>query len=1041
MEKLTQQNVGDRKYPERNGNYYEKHKTNDDTKTEAYEANTKRTRKLIHPLEHGVLKKGYNSQSGRASKASTIETPRRRPDERTRDWNLVWELWKAILFELVWSSLILVSVLVRALGKVSEWISPLKENSFLSRDQEKTRKRRKLKKRIRAPLMDHPFQEDHQDSRRSHKRWRSEDIADQTERGPIDSPAKKKLSREPETTSEEDTPIRSTPTDTPTAEPTAPFTMASMQPIRFPMPMPGSEGTPCFSGYNVTEFIERFEDICEEYAVTDKKGKLPKYCDTTHREIVKALPEFEDKAKTWEELVDALKVEFRSDDRHQTTYSISFLSEFVRLQRDNQHLKDYCRQYSSISRFLVDKKVLSEVDQGRLFLLGLPQKCRERTLARHSVDDAKPETYQKFTEFRRTVLEFAQVNRTNQALELQREPTVEYKKEIRELAQEHNQTIKASDDMKKFPPIVPAGIPLVEKAQLDALVQEMENLKIYMSKMGNRRDNDDSMLYPYARTDPKHQEDDPHSNIHTFNVNPLTNVREERCFYCWDTAMGTGVKHLMRDCPDYLRDLAAGVCHINYDRRLCLGPRNSNNRPVNMNWNRCWGEQIRLLTAGTEFDINPHHRPQNSAPVYPQSQTTGPSAGPGVLVPPSGFLSPTQERLAPSGTAPRGPEAPNLVLQGQTLSLFGDNVDRGQFPDDDPHGELLNVNAAAISRSKGGSSPGVFHNPSKITKERLNKEKRYATTRRSLRAANKESGTMRNEDDEEDHDEDADSEETADEEMEKVPLKAKATSRVRKNARFIDEYETLERQVEAFGRLMECNVSMPLKDLVAFKSLPQILNKRRPFVPPTGGDDYQVQDVGVNVQTVGGANVVHNLAEAAAAFDLKTYSGKNESNSLNIMSIQNIAPDTSNVPSLAMHTPKVEVSINSKASARATLDSGAEVNVMSKKLADRAELAIETKKNLVFQGISPGKVFFLGACRRVKVSVGGSVNYVDFLVLDSGTTDLLLGMPYFVETNLNFQYDSDGAVRANLKSGDRRRNVTVTVAGDPIKVAETDSEN
>jgi hypothetical protein len=159
------------------------------------------------------------------------------------------------------------------------------------------------------------------------------------------------------------------------------------------------------------------------------------------------------------------------------------------------------------------------------------------------------------------------------------------------------------------------------------------------------------------------------------------------------------------------------------------------------------------------------------------------------------------------------------------------------------------------------------------------------------------------------------------------------------------------------------------------------------------------------------------------------------------MSLHAIAPDTSNVSSLAMHTPKMEVIIHDKMRVHATLDSGAEVNVMSKKLADKYNLAIETKKNLVFQGISPGKVFFLSACRRVKVVIGGSINFVNFLVINSGTTNLLLGIPYFIETELIFLYESEGVVKAKLRSGNRKRIVTVTVTGDPILVEGDKSEN
>jgi hypothetical protein len=66
------------------------------------------------------------------------------------------------------------------------------------------------------------------------------------------------------------------------------------------------------------------------------------------------------------------------------------------------------------------------------------------------------------------------------------------------------------------------------------------------------------------------------------------------------------------------------------------------------------------------------------------------------------------------------------------------------------------------------------------------------------------------------------------------------------------------------------------------------------------------------------------------------------------MSLYAITPDTSNVPSPAIYTLKIKVIIYNKIRIRATLDNGAKVNVMSKKLVDKYNLAIKTKKNLVF---------------------------------------------------------------------------------------------
>jgi hypothetical protein len=322
------------------------------------------------------------------------------------------------------------------------------------------------------------------------------------------------------------------------------------------------------------------------------------------------------------------------------------------------------------------------------------------------------------------------------------------------------------------------------------------------------------------------------------------------------------------------------------------------------------------------------------------------------------------------------------------------------------------VNAATVDKRKGKAVG--FSNTSKIakaTKDRLGKEQRYASTCKGLRYRTQESGTVisdNSEDEGDQHGAVIDAEASDNEEMREAPPEPKPSPKPRR-VKFIDRFDTETGRNEAYSRLMETLVTLPLKDLVVFRgSLPQILSRRVPFVPKTGGDDYQVQDI-LNVGSVGELQVLTNCLDAAAAFGLDPSTTLTETE-LRVMSIQDVAPEVSNVPSMAMYTPKMEVVLNGKTYAQATLDTGAEVNVMSKQLANRAKLPIETKKNLVFQGISPGKVSFVGACKRVAVMVTDSINYVDFLVLDTGTTDLLLGMPYFIETQLSFIYEADGAI-------------------------------
>jgi len=66
------------------------------------------------------------------------------------------------------------------------------------------------------------------------------------------------------------------------------------------------------------------------------------------------------------------------------------------------------------------------------------------------------------------------------------------------------------------------------------------------------------------------------------------------------------------------------------------------------------------------------------------------------------------------------------------------------------------------------------------------------------------------------------------------------------------------------------------------------------------------------------------------------------------MSLYTITLDTSNISSLAIYILKIEVIIYNKIRVYIILNSRAKVNIISKKLANKYNLAIKTKKNLVF---------------------------------------------------------------------------------------------
>jgi hypothetical protein len=80
-------------------------------------------------------------------------------------------------------------------------------------------------------------------------------------------------------------------TETTTPQNTTSQLTDNMSNFRFPIPVPGSKGMLYFSDANITEFLERFDELCDEYQVVDRRAKLPRYYDSARREIVKSLPE------------------------------------------------------------------------------------------------------------------------------------------------------------------------------------------------------------------------------------------------------------------------------------------------------------------------------------------------------------------------------------------------------------------------------------------------------------------------------------------------------------------------------------------------------------------------------------------------------------------------------------------------------------------------------------------------------------------------------------------------------------------------------
>jgi hypothetical protein len=131
------------------------------------------------------------------------------------------------------------------------------------------------------------------------------------------------------------------------------------------MPAPGTAGTPYFAGQNISQFLERYEQLCARYHVTGKEKHqcLPEYCDYWIGMWIRSLPEFT--AGNWMELVRKLRAEYRADDYYRRMETRDFVEAFVRKSAEQPgDLRHYMQDFTSILAKAVAVGNLTEQEKG-----------------------------------------------------------------------------------------------------------------------------------------------------------------------------------------------------------------------------------------------------------------------------------------------------------------------------------------------------------------------------------------------------------------------------------------------------------------------------------------------------------------------------------------------------------------------------------------------------------------------------------------------------------------------------------------------------
>lgn len=124
-------------------------------------------------------------------------------------------------------------------------------------------------------------------------------------------------------------------TNTPNTE--SPSTPPPFQtPYITSMPYPGAPDSPFFEGANVSEFLESFENMFDDYRMStlEKVRRLPWYCEMFTARHIKSVIVFS--GLDWDKICTSLKKEYKDQDLTPQISSRAYLEAFKdKLRIDN----------------------------------------------------------------------------------------------------------------------------------------------------------------------------------------------------------------------------------------------------------------------------------------------------------------------------------------------------------------------------------------------------------------------------------------------------------------------------------------------------------------------------------------------------------------------------------------------------------------------------------------------------------------------------------------------------------------------------------
>ena len=742
------------------------------------------------------------------------------------------------------------------------------------------------------------------------------------------------------------------------------------------MPQPGTPGTPFFQGKNVSEFLSRYEDMCEDYHVgnNERIRRLPRYCDMLIGQTIESLPDFVE--RRWTQLSKVMKKEYKAGDSIQQVNSRPFLESYKdKVRTSDDDVRNFCRKFGAISKALISQEKLDIYTRNQWFMQGLPADIREELFFRRGVDfdDNVMKDFDGLVKKTLTLVEarmkYKEVMRTEKSV------TDKYSA----LADQFDKKIVLDGHeniMNSLSPPVADSTTVSLSKSTEKTIMDLTNkfdalVLATGAQMRPANQNSQQSQQSRNRSQSPHRQSsyDGQRQQHDHQYGS-----DESCNYC-----GEKVLHdRRRDCPDFDADQRNGVIHLNEKGLLCLGPMGTYSNPIRHLPGVTQKESIRrakmlanqFSQAGQNAEVHTVRIGEDSADDFSSDEEWDPEVT--IIEHTTSINSARTENNKPAEenwkepakrilkrraeredhfAVPKAPRYGNWSPLPTSVERRNDSLDQSKPTDRasaaeprvtfaDPIEEDVEMTEAGLAGKGGGKKKpgtGVLRAP----------------IRGEVRDAIEKIGA---------------------EEFLKI-------ARREFNVDLI-QGRYLQSLAAGTGGLTNGNI---IAMLPMFKS---VVNK------VTRNTEAERQD-GPTVK-IGSIGIRDPLLRRA----------------------------------YTRSTPKAKVRVGDGGRYKSLLDSGAEVNVMTYDVAKREGLAMRPYPNINLISHTGHRKEFLGVCENVEVDIGGVASLNHIFVIDAADHQLVLGQPYLHQMRVGLDYRNN-EVECTIHAEDGKRTAKFIATSDP----------